>query len=110
MARNAWKVVDRCSLSPNANVIGARFYYTVKNPGTNRERPKSRFVAQGFKDVLKYFFVHNSPALRQCLTKLILSAASVISCKTSMVDFIQACLQKNENLVATSSSMLEILT
>lgn len=55
-------------LPRNANFLGGRLVYTLKNAGINNEQPKARYVAEGQKDREKPFIVHSILTLRQSLT------------------------------------------
>ena len=98
LKRSVWEVVDEQDLEPDANIIGARFDLTLKNAGTKNEKPKARFVGQGYNDRMKEFAVHNCPTLRQSSTRFLLSIAAVSNYRISMVDFVQAYLQASEKL------------
>ena len=48
--RQTWRVIKKSDLPPSANVLSGRFVLTMKNLGTDHERVKARYVAQGHKD------------------------------------------------------------
>lgn len=56
------------------------------------------FVGQGFKDKLKPFTIHNSPALRQSSTKLAISTAAIRGFQAAHLEVKQAYLQSKDNL------------
>ena len=77
LSRGTFCPVRREDIPENANILGGRFVCTLKNVGTENEKPKARYVAQGHNDKEKPFIVHNITALRQSSIKIIVSTAAV---------------------------------
>lgn len=93
MGRKIWRIVKRGTIGPDANVMGGRFIYTLKNYGTPSEQAKERYVAQGFDDKEKPYIVHDTSTLRASSIRAILSVAGVSGFRIYSHDVTQAYLQ-----------------
>ena len=96
--RGTWCKVHRRMLPKDANIIGGRFANVLKNVRTNHELAKARYVAQGFRDYMKPFVVHNTLTLRQTSNKVLVSCAVLLSMRICLIDITQAYLQSKNKL------------
>lgn len=96
--RNIWDVIDANVLGKNANILGGRFVYTLKNYGTPNEAAKARYVAQGFGDKDKPYIVHDTATLRASSVRIVLSTAATHDFKLFSHDVNQAYLQSKYKL------------
>lgn len=94
--RGTFKRVKKRDVPADANVIGGRFVFTLKNHNTPQEFPKARFVAQGHRDKAKEFVVHNLATLRQRSTRLLVSTSAVLGLRLFAHDITQAYLQSRD--------------
>ena len=98
MERDSFRKIKVNQLPRNANVLGGRFVYTLKNAGLDNEQPKARYVAQGHKDREKPFIVHSIPTLRQSSTKILVSTAAVRGFRIFSHDVKQEYLQSKDKM------------
>ena len=91
-------VVNVQSLPTGANIIGGRFANVLKNPGTEKEFAKARYVSQGYNDKMKMFVVHSTPTLRQSSSKIIVCSACLLNFRVSLLDIAQAYLQSKPKI------------
>lgn len=98
LGRGTMKVIKKRSLPKGANIVGGRFVHTLKHVGSPKEQPKSRYVAQGYKDRDKRFVVHNLSTLRQRSTKMVVSTSAVRGYRLFAHDVNQSYLQSMENM------------
>ena len=98
LKRKTWRVIPKTQLPTGANVLSGRFVLTLKNVGSDTQRAKARFVAQGHRDKEKRVMVDNFTSLRQSSTRLIISIAAVKGFRIFAHDVNQAYLQSEEEL------------
>ena len=98
MERGTFETVDSNGLGKDANILGGRFVCTLKNKGTDREKPKARYVAQGHRDKEKPYIVHNITTLRQSSVKIVVSTSAVMNFRIFSHDVTQAYLQSDDEL------------
>lgn len=91
--RGLWRKVKRSELPPDANILGGRFIFSLKNYGTPSEMAKVRFVAQGYRDKDKPFMVHDASSLRASSIRIILAVAACLGFRLFSHDVTQAYLQ-----------------
>jgi hypothetical protein len=101
LKRGTFEIVLRDDIPQNTTVLKGRFFLVVKHKDTKGELFKARYVVQGFADPLMKQAVHNSPNLRQDISRLILAMASVLGFETRTLDISMAFL------LATSTNMRE---
>lgn len=91
--RGLWRKVKRSELPPDANILGGRFIFSLKNYSTPSETAKVRFVAQGYRDKYKPFMVHDASGLRASSILIILAVAACLGFRLFSHDVTQAYLQ-----------------
>jgi len=69
--RGVWSKVLEEYVPAKANIFGTRFVNAIKEPNSDADTYKARYVAQGCGDKDKPFIVHNLSTLRQSSTKVI---------------------------------------
>lgn len=79
-------------------MLGGRFVLALKNAGTENEKPKARFVAQGFADKEKDYLIHNVTSLRQSSVRVILSFGVNMGYRVYTHDVTQAYTQSEDPL------------
>jgi hypothetical protein len=92
LKRATFEIVLREDIPPNATVLKGPFFLVVKHKDPKGELFKARYVVQGFADPLMKQAVHNSPNLRQDISRLILAMASVLGYETRILDISMAFL------------------
>lgn len=55
--RNIWATVNKCDISSNVNVVDGRFILSLKHVETPEEVANVRYVAQGYADSKKPYFM-----------------------------------------------------
>lgn len=85
-------------LPANCNILGGRFTISIKNPETEPEKYKARFVAQGHLDPEKPFMFHDTPILRAASIRTVRSVASNLAVCIFLDDVDQAYRQSKEKL------------
>ena len=90
--------VRREEMLESASILGGRFACTMKNVGTESEKRKARYVAQGHKDKEMPFIVHNIKTLRRSPIKIIVSTAAVRNSLFFSHDVTQADFQSDEEM------------
>ena len=96
--RGTFETVNSNGLGKDANVLGSRFVCTLKKKGTDGEKPKARYVAQGHRDKEKPYIVHNITTLMQSSVKIVVSTSAVMNFRTFSHDVTQAYLQSDDEL------------
>lgn len=61
--RGVFKMAMKEEICQNTNIISRRYAICIKDPGTQEERYKSRFIIQGHKDIYKKMLFYASPNL-----------------------------------------------
>jgi len=97
-ARRTWAKVQRSSVPNGASIMGGRFVPAIKNPSTEVEKAKARFVLQGHMDKDKPFVVHNVPTPRQSSTRIVVSTSANEGFLLFLHDVNQAYLQSRDAL------------
>lgn len=77
LQRNSFAFVKQDKLPQDANILGGRFILAIKQPGTQNERYKERFVVQGHRDREKDLIVHTSRTVRHRNIRLMACIASM---------------------------------
>ena len=98
MERGTFETVSSDELEKDANILGGRFVCTIKNKGSDKEKAKARYVAQGHRDKEKPYIVHNITTLRQSSVKIVVSTSAVMNFRIFSHDVTQAYLQSDEGL------------
>lgn len=98
--RNIWETVEVDDLEDDANVLGGRFVYTLKNYGAPNETSKARYVAEGFSDEDKPHIVHDTATLRASSVIVVLSTAATHGFKIFSHDVNQPYLQSKYKLTS----------
>jgi hypothetical protein len=75
--RNTFRLVSR-SGEKNPNIVPGRFVLAIKNPGTDKEFLKARFVLGGHRDLEKRSIVHNSTTIKQSSVRLLLALTATL--------------------------------
>ena len=88
----------REDIPENANILAGSFVCTLRNVGTENEKPKARYFDQGHKDKEKPFTVHNITTLRSSSVKIIVSTTAVRDFRLFSHDVTQAYLQNDEEM------------
>jgi len=97
-ARRTWVKVPRLSVPNGASIMGGRFVPEIKNPSTEVEKAKARFVLQRHMDNDKPFVVHNVPTPRQSFTRIVVSTSANEGFRLFLHDVNQAYLQSRDAL------------
>lgn len=97
--RKVWKVVRKEDLPPNGNILWGRFVLSIKDPETDDEIWKARFVAQGYIDKEKQYLVHDTVTSRQYSSRILIGLASTHGFKLFSTDVTQAYLQSDGELL-----------
>jgi len=97
-ARRTWVKVPRSRVPNGARIMGGRFVPAIKNPSTEVEKAKVRFVLQGHMDKDKPFVVHNVPTPRQSSTRIFVSTSAKEGFRLFLHDVNQAYLQSRDAL------------
>jgi Reverse transcriptase (RNA-dependent DNA polymerase) len=90
--RNTFRLVSR-SGENNPKIVPGRFVLAIKNPGTDKEFLKARFVLGGHQDREKRSIVHNSTAIKQSSVRLLLALTATLGFNVWTIDVNQAYLQ-----------------
>lgn len=94
LAKGGVKVVDANSIPPNSNIIGNRYVLTIKNPGTDVEKFKARWILQGHHDQYRNRIANDSPVLMRMMYKVIISISTTLfQCTLWTRDVEQAYMQ-----------------
>lgn len=96
--KNVWRVVKCADVPKDANIIGGRFAYTLKNYQTPEEMAKARYVAQGYGDKDKGKIVHDTSTIRPSSIRIILSIAAILLLTLFSHDVTQTYLQSKDKL------------
>ena len=97
--RGTWKVVCQSEVPDDANIRGGRFVLAIKNPDTDEEIYKARFVVQGHKDKEKDFLIHDSPTISTAYIRILIAIAGIFGFRIWSTDIIQAYLQSSAPLM-----------
>jgi Reverse transcriptase (RNA-dependent DNA polymerase) len=97
--RGTWRVVAKEEVSDNANILGGRFVFAIKDEGTDKEVWKARFVVQGYRDHLKTSLVHDTATSRQHSSRVLVGLAAIFGVNLFSTDVTQAYLQSAEKLL-----------
>lgn len=82
----------------NANILGSRLVFTLRNHGTLNEQAKVRNVAHGFKNSDKSCMVHETITMRAFKMRKMISAEVVNLFRISSRDVTKAYSQSNEKM------------
>ena len=96
--RRTWDIIPKNAVPANSNIIGGRFVYALKNPGTPAEKCKARFVAQSHTDREKDYLIHCTTTLHRYSIPLIISIAAIHGFRIWTHDVTEAHLQSKEQL------------
>ena len=78
----------------HANIVGNRYVLRIKDPDTDRQRYKARYIVQGHQDEQKHNISNNSPVLMRLPLRLIIAMAVIyLDCKLFTRDVEQAYFQ-----------------
>ena len=77
LRRGAFKLVPCCSMPADANILRGRFVLIIKEPGTEVEMFKARFVIQGHEDPEKTSTVTEAPTILKHSIRLLIAFAAV---------------------------------
>lgn len=96
LSRGAFKYVRREDIPHDANILGGRFVLSIKQPNTEEELYKARFIVQGHKDKEKGFIIHISKTVRHKNIKILLTLAATYKLKVKGQDVKQAYIQAHD--------------
>jgi hypothetical protein len=99
LAKGVFEIVLREEIPPGSNTLGGRYVLGLKDPGTDKERWKARFVVQGHKDLMKHAIVHDTATLSQRGARMIFAMAAIFGWKVWTEDVRQAYIQTTGRLV-----------
>lgn len=74
--RRAFEPVTLALLPKVSNFIPGRLMDAIKNPCTDDEKYKSRYVAGGHRDNVKSFLMHKLSKLRMCSLRTVVAIVS----------------------------------
>jgi Reverse transcriptase (RNA-dependent DNA polymerase) len=96
--KGVFEIVLREDIPAGANTLGGRYVLALKDPRTETERWKARFVVQGHKDVMKRAIVHDTATISQRGARMIFAMAAIFGWKVWTEDVRQAYLQRSGRL------------
>lgn len=76
----------------------SRFFFAIKEIGTDKEIWKERFVLQRYKDAMKQSLVYNTYVSKHSSTKIIIELSAISGFQLYSSDVTQAYLQSSEHL------------
>ena len=91
------KVLEEDVLA-KADILGARFLNAIKQPDTDADKYKARYVAQGCGDKDKLFIAQHLSTLRQSSTNVIVSTSAVLGWRLFSHDVNQEYIQSKDSL------------
>lgn len=86
-------MVLKKDLDEKANILGRRFFLTIKHKDANKEVFKARFVVQGHLDRQKELLVHSSTTDGHQAAKLLVSLATIFGFRLWSADITLAYIQ-----------------
>ena len=93
LERQAFAFVHESEIPENANVLGGRMIMAIKNPDTELERYKARFVVQGHRDKEKDILIHTSKTVKYRSKRLMCAIAAILGFNIWNQDVTQAYIQ-----------------
>jgi Reverse transcriptase (RNA-dependent DNA polymerase) len=99
LAKGVFEIVVREEIPPGSNTLGGRYVLAWKDPGTDNERWKARFVVQGHNDIMKRAIVLDTATLSQRGARMIFAMAAIFGWKVWTEDVRQAYIQTTGRLV-----------
>lgn len=82
VAKGGVKPIAISNIPKDANVIGNRFVICIKDPGTDIQRFKARWILQGHHDRYRYKIANNSPMLMRMMFRVTISLAATLFDRT----------------------------
>ena len=96
--RGAFELVHKSLVPKGANILRGRFVLAIKEPDTDKETLKARFVIQGHRDREKKTMVKESPTVLRHSIRLLVALASIFNYEVWTRDVKQAYIQSMEDL------------
>lgn len=78
VSKGGIKVVEVSSVPPSSNIIGNRYVLSIKNPGTDAEKFKARWILQEHHDQYRHRIANDSPILKRMMYQVITSISTTL--------------------------------